>query len=142
MPRPAQVRLHGALNGSEIRSSCDPAVVDGDPGVLVRVGPTLSGQGIGLVGWVSWVYVTVLEYHGCVAKNEINRAVYVTFPVELSLGVYVESILIALEAALVKYREVRPGAKGHGLVVLGPGSVPEGNATSNESVSHSSCNIT
>lgn len=77
--------------------------MDRNARVLVRVGPTLGSDSVCLVWRVTGVNVAVLENDSCVAENEVHSAVDVAFPVELSLGVDVEGILVPFEATPVEY---------------------------------------
>jgi len=59
--------------------------VDRDAGVLVRIGPTLSGDGVGPGRRGSGVDVAVLQDHSCIAENEVNSSVNVTLAIELAI---------------------------------------------------------
>lgn len=50
--------------------------------------------------------VTVLQDSRGISKDEINGAIDMTVAIELPLGVYKESVLVAPEAAPVEDREV------------------------------------
>ena len=114
--------------------------MDDDAGVLVRVFSPLRGDGVFLVDDRSPdVDVAVLEKRHCVAEDEVDGAVDVTVAVELALGVDVEGVLIALEAALEEDGEVGARPEGHGLVFVGPGRVLECHAPRNEPFSGDSC---
>ena len=77
--------------------------MDGSTCVLIRVCSALSGDGIELsTVWLSWIYVAVLEDNSSVSEYEIHSAVDITFSVELSLGMCVQSVLVAFKAAPVK----------------------------------------
>ncbi|CAI0393957.1 unnamed protein product [Linum tenue] len=82
----------------------------------------------------------VLEDGGGVAEDEVHRAVDVALSVELALGVDVERVLVALDAALVEYRPVGVRSEGHRLVVLWTGGVAEGDAAGDESGAVHRCN--
>ena len=76
-------------------------------GVRSLVSPALGCHGVLLAGHrLPDVYVAVLEDHGGVAEDEVDGAIDVAVAVELLLGVDVECVLVALEAALVVDREV------------------------------------
>ena len=71
--------------------------------ILIRICPALCGYCVKLIAhWLSYVDVAVLHDCSSVAKNEVHSSINVTVAVELALGVYVESVLITLEAAAVK----------------------------------------
>lgn len=59
-PGSPKKRLNGALNRLQLGSSSDPAVVNNDSSVLVRVGSGLCSESVGPVGGVACKYVTVL----------------------------------------------------------------------------------
>jgi hypothetical protein len=63
----------------------------------------LSSDSVGLVRRVTWINVTILNNNSSIAKNEVHRAIYVAFPVELPLGMDVEGVLVPFKAAPVKY---------------------------------------
>lgn len=110
--------------------------MDRDPSVLVRVGSALGRYGdLLLVHGATGVDHAVLEDDGCVAKNEVNCAVDVTFFVELALGVDVEGVLVPLEGAPVEDGEVGARAKGYCLVVLRARGVAKCYAAGDESLS-------
>nr|GLL28105.1 hypothetical protein BHE74_00043207 [Ipomoea trifida] len=126
LPRPAQESLERTQNRFKIIGRHDPRVVDRNSGVLVRVGPALGRYGdLLLVHRFSCVYHAVLEDNGGVSEDEIDGSVDVTFLVELSLGVGVEGVLVAFEAAAVEDGKIGAGAKRHGLVVRRAGGVAE-----------------
>ena len=109
--------------------------MDRNPGVLVRVGAALGGNRVLLLAHrPPRVDHAVLEDYGGVAEDEVDGAVDVALFVELTLGVDVEGVLVALEAAAVEDGEVGAGPEGHGLVVLGTGRVAECDALGDESL--------
>ncbi|KAF7818187.1 hypothetical protein G2W53_023642 [Senna tora] len=57
LPRPPQVRLHGATAGSQIIGCSNSAVMDGNAGDLIGIGATLSSDGV------------ELPTHGIVSEN-------------------------------------------------------------------------
>ncbi len=67
------------------------------------INSTLSSDSVGLVRRVTWINVAILNNNGGVAENEVHRAIYVTFPVELPFGMDVEGVLVPFKAAPVKY---------------------------------------
>lgn len=75
----------------------DLAVVDGDAGVLVGAGPALRGDEVldGGGDWLPGIQVAGLEDDHRVPEDVVHGAVDVSFPVELSLGVSVEGVLVA-----------------------------------------------
>ena len=76
--------------------------MDGDSGVLIRIGTALGGDGDGFVRRITGDDVAILEYDGGIAEDEIDGAVNVALFVELAFGVNVESVLIPFEAATVE----------------------------------------
>nr|GLL30616.1 midasin-like isoform X4 [Ipomoea trifida] len=64
------------------------------------------------------VQIAVLEHDGGVAKNEVHRAVDVTFPEKLAAGMNVEGVLVAHKAAVVEDRVVGVRPDCHSLVLL------------------------
>ena len=77
--------------------------MNGDTGVLIGISTTLGGDCVGSVRRITSVDVAVLEDYCCIAENEIDCAVDVAVFVELTVGVNVESVLVAFKAALVEY---------------------------------------
>lgn len=72
-------------------------------GVLVRVGFSLSRDGVELAFQrLSRLDRTVLEDHSGVAKDKINGSRNITVAVELTVGMSVESVLVAIEGASVE----------------------------------------
>ncbi len=67
------------------------------------INSTLSSDSVGLIRRVTWINVAILNNNGGVAENEVHRAIYVAFPVELPLGMDVEGVLVPFKAAPVKY---------------------------------------
>ena len=63
-----------------------------NPSVLIRVSPTLCSKSIGLVRRVTCINVTILENNRGISKYKIDRAIYVTFPIELPLGMDIEGL--------------------------------------------------
>lgn len=80
--------------------------MDRYPGILVRVGPALGGDCVGLVGRVSGIDVAVLKDHRGVSEDEVDGAIYVALAVELPLRVGIKGVLESLDAAHVEHREV------------------------------------
>lgn len=81
--------------------------MDGNSGVLVRVGSALSRDGVLLlVHGPPGEDHAVLEDDGGVAEDEVYGAVDVAFFVELPLGMDIESVLVAFEATAIEDREV------------------------------------
>lgn len=135
LPWPTQKRSEWPENWYKIRRGHDPGIVDWDSGVLVRVGSSLSCDGVFLlVHGTAGVYHAVLQNHGGVAEDEVDGAEYVAFLVELALWMDVECVLVPLEAAAVEDGEVGAGAERHCLMVLWAGGVAESYATGDESL--------
>nr|GLL23282.1 hypothetical protein Ccrd_015829 [Ipomoea trifida] len=77
-----------------VGSGSNPALLDHDPGVLVRVGSPLGRDHILLLrAGAPRVDVTVLENRRGVAENEVDRAGHVALDEELTVGVNVEGVL-------------------------------------------------
>lgn len=114
--------------------------MDDDAGVLVRIGSALGGDGVGLVAWFAGEDVAVLENDGGIAEDEIDSAIYVAISIELAIGVDIEGVLVAFEAAPVEDGEVGAGAQRHCLAVFWTGSVLKCYVTSDEAISNNSCN--
>lgn len=114
--------------------------MDNNAGVLIRVSPGLCRHGVDLVArWLSDVDVTVLKDGGGVAEDEVYGAVYVAVTVELALGVDVQGVLVAFEAAAVEDRVVCAGAECDGLVFLRSGRVFERHVLSYEALAGNTC---
>lgn len=77
--------------------------MDHDARVLIRVGSALRCDGV-LLAWhrLPDVDGAVLDDGGCVAEDEVDGAEDLAVAVELALGVDVESVLVAFEAAPVE----------------------------------------
>lgn len=77
--------------------------MDHEPGVLIWVRPRLRRDGIFLVHHrLSDKDVAVLKNSNAVAENEVDSSVNVAFTIELAVGVGVQSVLVAFEAASVE----------------------------------------
>ena len=77
--------------------------MDRDPGGLPRVASSLRSDEVRLlIHWFSDKNVTVLKDDGGVAEYEVDGAVNVTFSIELSERMGVESVLVAFEAASIE----------------------------------------
>ncbi|CAA6664802.1 unnamed protein product [Spirodela intermedia] len=127
--------LEGTLHRLQVRCRRHPRVVDGDASVLVGVRSALRRDGILLVAHrLPHEDVAVLEDCHSVAEDEVDGAVDVAVAVELALGVHVERVLIALEAAAVEDGEVRAGAESHRLVLRRPRRVLEGDVPRDEPI--------
>lgn len=76
--------------------------MDGGSGVLIGVGSALRREGVELAThWETGVDVAVLQNDGSIAKDEIDSTIDITFSIELTEGVCVESVLIAFEYATI-----------------------------------------
>ncbi|KAF7844823.1 hypothetical protein G2W53_001728 [Senna tora] len=93
LPWPSKICLYRVLNCFQIRGCNNLTIVNGNSSVLVRIGPTLSSYCVHFVGRVSRENVTILENHCSISKDEVHCAINVTFPVELSLRMNVQSVL-------------------------------------------------
>lgn len=126
LPRPAEIRR---LRGKDV------AVLDREPGALVRVFPALRRDGHLLKRQRdAGVYLAVLQDRGAVAEDEVDGAVDVAFTVELAERVRVEGVLVALHAAPEEGRLVRVHPQSHCLVILRPRRVPERHVSRYESL--------
>ena len=142
LPRPSQKRLKITQHRDKVRTSHDARVVYYNSRGLVRVCSSLRCYCVFLLGeGFSGVDHAVLEHRCGVAEDEVDGAVDVALFVELALGVGVESVLVALEAAAVEDGEVGAGAQRHRLVVLWAGGVAECDAAGDESVSLRRCKM-
>jgi hypothetical protein len=98
--------------------------LDGDACVLVGVLSALSSVEVALVGvGFSRVEIAVLEDDGRIAKDEVDRSINVTLPIELAEGVDIKGVLVADKAAAVEDGEVGAGSESYGLVLARTGGV-------------------
>jgi len=81
--------------------------VNGDAGVLIRIGSTLCGDSVIFVGRVSGIDVAILENNSGVSKDEVHHPINVAFSIKLLLGVDIEGVLIAFKVAFVEDGEIK-----------------------------------
>ena len=72
-----------------------------NPGILIRVGPSLGRDVVLIGGAFSGHDVTALEHDGGVSEDEIDGAGDVGFSIELSFGESVECVLVPIDGASV-----------------------------------------
>lgn len=95
----------------------------------------MCGDGVFLIGQsLPQVDIAVLDDGDSVAEDEVDGAIDVAVTVELAVGVDVEGVLVASEAAIVENRVVRSGKECHCLVIRGPSRVLECYALGDEAV--------
>lgn len=98
-PWPAEV----SPDGAQIRRRQNGAVLYNDPCILVGIVFALCCDSVLLAGHGFFgADVAVLEDDGGVSENEIYSSVNVAFAVELSVGMGVERVLKAVNAAAVE----------------------------------------
>lgn len=89
-----------------------------DPSILIGVISSLGCDHVGLVAHgPPHMDVAVLQDSRGIVKDEIYGAVDMAFAIELPLGVYKKSVLVAAEAAAVEDGEVGPDPHSHSLVL-------------------------
>lgn len=110
--------------------------MDGDSGVLIRVGFALGCDGVLLAGeGLSGEDVAVLEDDGGVAEYEVHCPVDVALAVELAVGVGVERVLKRVHLTAEEDGEVRRRHQRHRLMLSRAGGVSESHVPCNESFS-------
>ena len=111
-----------------------------DARVLVRVFSILGRDGdfLGSHG-LSGVYVTGLEDYSCISKYEVHCSVYITFTIELAVGVYIQRVLVTSYFAPVDHSVVRADAESHSLVLAGSRIILKRHVPGNESAARSRC---
>lgn len=134
-PRPAQVALNAARVREQVIGRKNRAILDRDPGVLVRGFPGLGGDDCELA-WQghSGHYVAALEYDRGIPEDEVNGARDLALPVELPEGVNVQGVLVGTDRAPVQGREVRIHAQRHCLVLSRARRVLKGNVPRQETI--------
>ena len=71
--------------------------------VFVRIRSSLGRDGVHLFGHVlSYVNVAILKNNNSVSEYEVHGTIDVAVAVELALGVNIESVLVAFEAASIE----------------------------------------
>ncbi|RDX76578.1 hypothetical protein CR513_43416, partial [Mucuna pruriens] len=141
-PRPSQICCCCVHVRRQIISCSNRAVLYRSPRVLVWICSPLCGYGVELpTHWEPRVHVARLEHCRRVSEYEIHRAVYVAFSVELSQGMRVQRVLVPLETAAVKRRQICAVANRHRLVLLRPGGVADSHVHSHESRPNHRCNM-
>lgn len=86
----------------EIGADGDLTVLEREASVLTRVRPAISENDVvAIAAWTTKDKKAVLENGGGVAEDEVDGAVDIAFPVELTEGESVESVLVASYATPV-----------------------------------------
>ena len=102
--------------------------------------PALCGDDAFLVfHWLSDLEGAVLEDRSCIAEDEIDCAGYGAISVELSHGVGVKCVLVAIHGASVEDRHVTSDPQGYCLMFASTGTVLETHVDGSEEISFNSC---
>lgn len=85
------------------------------------------------------VDVAILEDNGCIAKDEVNRAVDITLTIKLLIILCKEGVLLGLKIAVVEWWHVISSLDSHGLALKWLGRVSEGDVYYNKIRYHHGC---
>lgn len=140
LPWPPEVRLVDRLDRQVRRVAGDGAVLEdyGRRAPLVR--PALGGDdAVLVVQRLPHDHLAVLEHRRGIAEDEVDGAGDGAVPVELSVGVGVEGVLVPVHVAVVEDGEVGVHSQCHGLVLGRSRGVLEPHVLGHEVGSHYGC---